>query len=124
MCADAEPSTWRKRATVAIASPSPARSALPADHDNGPKILHAPCTVDVVGFSGPDGSDESGTPAALKGLRREVVDPPIAAHRAPFATENVGVVSTYHFAYDDRGGKGAPTGGAWRTMLDLGEEGL
>jgi TolB-like protein/Flp pilus assembly protein TadD len=42
--------------------------------------LAAIVAADVVGYSRLMGRDESGTLAALKALRREVVDPPIAAH--------------------------------------------
>ena len=42
--------------------------------------LAAIVAADVVGYSRLMGRDESGTLAALKTLRREVVDPPIAAH--------------------------------------------
>jgi len=42
--------------------------------------LAAIVAADVAGYSRLMGRDESGTLAALKALRREVVDPPIAAH--------------------------------------------
>jgi TolB-like protein/class 3 adenylate cyclase/tetratricopeptide (TPR) repeat protein len=42
--------------------------------------LAAIVAADVVGYSRLMGRDESGTLAALKALRRDVVDPPIAAH--------------------------------------------
>jgi adenylate cyclase len=42
--------------------------------------LAAIVSADVAGYSRLMGRDESGTLAALKALRREVVDPPIAAH--------------------------------------------
>jgi len=42
--------------------------------------LAAIVAADVVGYSRLMGRDESGTLAALKVLRREIVDPPIAAH--------------------------------------------
>jgi TolB-like protein/class 3 adenylate cyclase len=42
--------------------------------------LAAIVAADVVGYSRLMGRDESGTLAALKALRREVIDPPIAAH--------------------------------------------
>jgi len=41
--------------------------------------LAAIVAADVAGYSRPMGRDEAGTLAALKALRREVVDPPIAA---------------------------------------------
>ena len=37
-------------------------------------------SADVAGYSRLMGRDESGTLATLKVLRREIVDPPIAAH--------------------------------------------
>jgi len=42
--------------------------------------LAAIVAADVAGYSRLMGRDEAGTLAALKTLRREVVDPPIAAH--------------------------------------------
>jgi adenylate cyclase len=42
--------------------------------------LAAIVAADVVGYSRLMGRDESGTLSALKALRRDVVDPPIAAH--------------------------------------------
>lgn len=42
--------------------------------------LAAIVSADVAGYSRLMGRDESGTLAALKALRRDVVDPPIAAH--------------------------------------------
>ena len=42
--------------------------------------LAAIVSADVVGYSRLMGRDESGTLAALKALRQEVVDPRIAAH--------------------------------------------
>jgi TolB-like protein/class 3 adenylate cyclase len=42
--------------------------------------LAAIVSADVAGYSRLMGRDESGTLAALKSLRREVVDPPIASH--------------------------------------------
>jgi TolB-like protein/class 3 adenylate cyclase/tetratricopeptide (TPR) repeat protein len=42
--------------------------------------LAAIVSADVAGYSRLMGRDESGTLAALKALRREVIDPPIAAH--------------------------------------------
>jgi len=42
--------------------------------------LAAIVSADVAGYSRLMGRDESGTLAALKALRREVVDPRIAAH--------------------------------------------
>src|ERR1700741_4638049 len=37
--------------------------------------------ADVVGYSRLMGADEGGTLAALKAIRREIVDPAIAAHK-------------------------------------------
>jgi class 3 adenylate cyclase len=42
--------------------------------------LAAFVATDVAGYSSRMGGDESGTLAALKALRREVVDPRIAEH--------------------------------------------
>ena len=39
--------------------------------------------ADVVGYSRMMGADEAGTLAKLQALRREVIDPAIAAHRRP-----------------------------------------
>jgi len=48
--------------------------------DREQRRLAAIVAADVVGYSRLMGRDESGTLAVLKALRREVVDPPIAAH--------------------------------------------
>ena len=48
--------------------------------DREQRRLAAIVAADVVGYSRLMGRDESGTLAAFKALRREVVDPPIAAH--------------------------------------------
>jgi len=42
--------------------------------------LAAIVLADVAGYSRLMGRDESGTPAALKVLRQEVIDPAIASH--------------------------------------------
>ena len=43
--------------------------------------LAAILAADVAGYSRLMGSDEEGTLAALKAIRRDVIDPKIAAHR-------------------------------------------
>ncbi len=43
--------------------------------------LAAILAADVVGYSRLMGADEEGTLAALKAIRRELVDPKIAEHR-------------------------------------------
>jgi adenylate cyclase len=44
--------------------------------------LAAILVSDVVGYSRLTGADEEGTPARLRGLRSDLIDPAIAAGRA------------------------------------------
>jgi adenylate cyclase len=42
--------------------------------------LAAILAADVVGFSSPMGKDEEGTPARIKDLRREMIQPEVKEH--------------------------------------------
>src|SRR5262249_48017402 len=81
----AEPATFKVERVVAgqARGPQKVRRSFSADRRSGMKEqrrLAAIVSADVAGYSRLMGRDESGTLAALKALRQDVVDPAIASH--------------------------------------------
>jgi len=66
-----------------VSKPHPPRPPVPrpASEERVERRLMAILAADVVGYSRLMGTDEEGTLAALKAIRRELVDPRIVEHR-------------------------------------------
>src|ERR1700680_4381317 len=74
------PFDWRLPATRRSLSPTCEVAAAMAE-ERTERRLTAILAADVVGYSRLMGADEEGTLAALKAIRRELVDPRIVEHR-------------------------------------------
>jgi class 3 adenylate cyclase/TolB-like protein len=80
--------------------------ALAVDHERVERRLTAILAADVVGYSRLMGADEEGTLAAVKAVRRELIDPGICEHRGRlvktmgdgFLIEFASVVDAVRFA--------------------------